>query len=162
MEKSTVLASSKAYKLRKKISLREVRKVESTERAERKKQHDVIIAAEKSRLYEICKHGANLIANHNIKAAKSVKIGEAVIQYHQHVAKEQQQKADRIKRERMQALKDDDEAAYMKLIDEEKDIRLTHLLKQTGQFLDSLSFSVMEQKNANKNIKLTIEVKKTQ
>ena len=45
----------------------------------------------------------------------------------------------------MKALKADDEEAYMKLIDTAKDTRITHLLRQTDAYLDSLTQAVMEQ-----------------
>ena len=45
------------------------------------------------------------------------------------------------------ALKADDEEAYMKLIDTAKDTRITHLLRQTDAYLDSLAQAVVSQQN---------------
>ncbi|EIW73913.1 hypothetical protein CONPUDRAFT_160575 [Coniophora puteana RWD-64-598 SS2] len=42
-------------------------------------------------------------------------------------------------RECLKALKADDEETYMKLIDSAKDTRITHLLRQTDAYLDSLA-----------------------
>ena len=47
----------------------------------------------------------------------------------------------------MKALRADDEEAYMKLIDTAKDTRITHLLRQTDAYLDSLAQAVVAQQN---------------
>jgi ATP-dependent helicase STH1/SNF2 len=44
-------------------------------------------------------------------------------------------------------LKADDEEAYMKLIDTAKDTRITHLIRQTDAYLDSLAQAVIAQQN---------------
>jgi len=46
---------------------------------------------------------------------------------------------ERLSKERLHALKADDEEDYMKLIDTAKDTRITHLLRQTDTYLDSLA-----------------------
>jgi ATP-dependent helicase STH1/SNF2 len=43
----------------------------------------------------------------------------------------------------LKVLKADDEEAYMKLIDTARDTRITHLLRQTDSYLDSLAQAVM-------------------
>ncbi|KAG9124856.1 hypothetical protein FRC07_009986 [Ceratobasidium sp. 392] len=48
---------------------------------------------------------------------------------------------------RPKALKADDEEAYLTLIDAAKDTRITHLLKQTNSYLDSLSPAIVAQQN---------------
>ncbi|CAJ0843274.1 22612_t:CDS:10 [Entrophospora sp. SA101] len=63
------------------------------------------------------------------------------------VEKEEQKRAERVSKERLSALKNDDEEAYLKLIDEAKDTRITHLLKQTDSYLDSLAQAVVAQQN---------------
>jgi hypothetical protein len=47
----------------------------------------------------------------------------------------------------LRALKADDEEVYMKLIDTAKDTRITHLLRQTDAYLDSLAQAVVAQQN---------------
>jgi ATP-dependent helicase STH1/SNF2 len=44
-------------------------------------------------------------------------------------------------------LKADDEEAYMKLIDTAKDTRITHLLRQTDSYLDSVAQAVVAQQS---------------
>jgi ATP-dependent helicase STH1/SNF2 len=136
----------------KKISLREARQVEHREREQRLARDQTLRDAEQSRLQTICDHGANLIAYNKLKSSKLSKLGRTVIQYHHHIEKEEQKRIERIAKERIQALKNDDEEAYMKLIDEAKDTRLTHLLKQTGQFLETLTKSVVDQQNESKGM----------
>ncbi|CAJ0833861.1 5663_t:CDS:10 [Entrophospora sp. SA101] len=71
----------------------------------------------------------------------------SVLNYHLQVEKEEQKRAERVSKERLSALKNDDEEAYLKLIDEAKDTRITHLLKQTDSYLDSLAQAVVAQQN---------------
>ncbi|KAI7852974.1 SNF2 family N-terminal domain-containing protein [Circinella umbellata] len=150
VSKSTTLASTtdrSTYRRLKRQSLREARMTEKIERQQRidlehkKKQRHL------DQLQRICDHGRNLAQTHRTWQAKQSKLGRAVIQYHQHVEKEEQKRIERISKERMRALRNDDEEAYMKLIDEAKDTRLTQLLKQTDNFLGSLTKAVLDQQN---------------
>lgn len=68
-----------------------------------------------------------------------------VNQFHNHVEREESRKAERTAKQRLQALRSNDEEAYIKLLDQTKDTRITHLLKQTNQFLASLSEAVRVQ-----------------
>jgi ATP-dependent helicase STH1/SNF2 len=70
-----------------------------------------------------------------------------VLNFHAHTEKEEQKRIERISKERLRALKADDEEAYMKLIDTAKDTRITHLLRQTDTYLDSLAQAVVAQQN---------------
>ncbi|RCK64595.1 Nuclear protein STH1/NPS1 [Candida viswanathii] len=65
--------------------------------------------------------------------------------FHQTTEKEESKKLERTAKQRLQALRANDEDAYLKLLDETKDHRITHLLKQTNQFLDSLTEKVKAQ-----------------
>ena len=65
--------------------------------------------------------------------------------FHNQTAKEEQKKLERMAKQRLQALKLNDEEAYLKLLDHTKDTRITHLLSQTNQFLDSLALAVQSQ-----------------
>lgn len=150
MIKSTTLASSAdrlAYRRMKKQSLREARMTEKIERQQRTDREHREKQKHLDYLQTICDHGRGLTNAHTVHRQKQNKLGRAVIQYHQHIEKEEQKRAERISKERIRALKNDDEEAYMKLIDEAKDTRLTQLLKQTGSFLDSLTKAVFEQQN---------------
>lgn len=71
---------------------------------------------------------------------------------HVQTAKEEQKKIERMAKQRLQALKLNDEEAYLKLLDHTKDKRITLLLNQTNQFLDSLAQAVQtQQRESAKN-----------
>ncbi|CAO3640243.1 unnamed protein product [Cunninghamella blakesleeana] len=136
-----------AYRKMKTLTLNEARKTEHVERQQRVDREQKEKQIHLDRLQSICDHGRNLVTAQRAYQAKQTKLGRAVLQFHQHVEKEEQKKAERITKERIKALKNDDEEAYMKLIDEAKDTRLTQLLRQTGSFLESLTKAVMDQQN---------------
>jgi ATP-dependent helicase STH1/SNF2 len=150
MKRSTTLASSAdrlAYRRMKKQSLREARMTEKIERQQRTDREHREKQKHLDYLQTICDHGRSLVNAQTNYRSKQNKLGRAVLSYHQHIEKEEQKRAERISKERIRALKNDDEEAYMKLIDEAKDTRLTQLLKQTGSFLDSLTKAVVDQQN---------------
>ncbi|ORX58680.1 hypothetical protein DM01DRAFT_1361823 [Hesseltinella vesiculosa] len=136
-----------AYRKMKKLTLREARTTESIERQQRLDREQKEKQVHLDHLQKICDHGRNLVSVQRNWQARQSKLGRAVIQLHQHIEKEEQKKAERISKERLKALKNDDEDAYMKLIDEAKDTRLTQLLKQTGSFLESLTRAVLDQQS---------------
>ena len=73
------------------------------------------------------------------------KFGRSIVHLHGYIEKEEQKRVERNAKQRLQALKANDEEAYIKLLDQTKDTRITHLLKQTNQFLDSLAQAVKDQ-----------------
>ncbi|KAI7864350.1 SNF2 family N-terminal domain-containing protein [Spinellus fusiger] len=150
MTPSTTLATSAdrlAYRRMKKQSLREARMTEKIERQQRIDREQREKQKHLDYLQTLCEHGKTLTTTHTAWKVKQAKLGKAVMQFHQHIEKEELKKAERVSKERIRALKNDDEEAYMKLIDEAKDTRLTQLLKQTGSFLESLTKAVVDQQN---------------
>ena len=83
---------------------------------------------------------------------------KAVASWHSALEREEQKRQERIAKERLKALKTGDEEAYRKLLDAQKDTRLTHLLQQTDEFLGKLTTSVLAQQHqvrmADKQVKL--------
>ena len=79
------------------------------------------------------------------KGEKLEKLSSRISSFHGQVAKEEQKKMERVAKQRLQALKLNDEEAYMKLLDNTKDTRITHLLKETNHFLDCLAQAVQSQ-----------------
>jgi ATP-dependent helicase STH1/SNF2 len=143
----SISADKLTYRRMKRQTLREARLTEKIERQQRIQREHQERQKYMDYLQSICDHGRNLVADHYEHKATQTKLGRAVLQYHTHVEKEEQKKLERISKERMIALKNDDEEAYMKLIDVAKDTRLAQLLKQTGEFLNSLTLAVVDQKN---------------
>lgn len=155
VSKSTTLATSTertAFRRMKKVSLRESRHIEAVEQQQRNDRDESIQIAKNSRLTTICEHGSGLMVANKTNKTKLSKLGHAVVNHHQYLEKAEQKRMERITKERMLALKNDNEEAYIKLLDEAKDTRLTDLLKQTGLFLQSLTKSVVEQQNTNKYV----------
>ena len=78
---------------------------------------------------------------------KIQRLGKSISKFHQDTEREEQKRIERVSKERLRALKNDHEEAYLKLIDTAKDTRITHLLKQTDSYLDNLSQAVVAQQN---------------
>jgi ATP-dependent helicase STH1/SNF2 len=72
-------------------------------------------------------------------------ISRAINLFHSVTEKDESKKLEKTAKQRLQALKANDEEAYIKLLDQTKDHRITHLLKQTNTFLDSLAQAVKVQ-----------------
>ncbi|KAI0693670.1 SNF2 family N-terminal domain-containing protein [Cytidiella melzeri] len=125
-----------------------IRDARMTEQAERKQRADRERRAKQKHVEQlgiICAHGREVIAVNNAAQLRIQRLGKAVLAFHAHTEKEEQKRIERLAKERLKALKADDEEAYMKLIDTAKDTRITHLLRQTDAYLDSLAQAVMEQ-----------------
>ncbi|SSD61606.1 related to Transcription regulatory protein SNF2 [Saccharomycodes ludwigii] len=76
---------------------------------------------------------------------RRMKFGHKISSLHNSIEKEEQKRIERNAKRRLQALKANDEEAYIKLLDQTKDTRITQLLKQTNSFLDSLTKAVKNQ-----------------
>ena len=83
---------------------------------------------------------------------RRIKFGHKLITLHGNLEKEEQKRQERKAKERLQALKANDEEAYIKLLDQTKDTRITHLLRQTNEFLESLTNAVKDQQNFTKTM----------
>lgn len=135
-----------SFRRNKKQSLREARQTEKQERAlrgekekrERQKHLDFINC--------IMTHGRDFMSFHRQQAAKHAKLGAAVVRFHSAALKEEERRLQKHSQDRLNALKANDEEAYMKLLDKTKDTRITTILAQTNTFLDSLTQAVEKQK----------------
>ncbi|TFK38607.1 SNF2-family ATP dependent chromatin remodeling factor snf21 [Crucibulum laeve] len=127
-----------------------IRDARMTEQLERKQRADRERRAKHKHIEQlqvICNHGREVIAVNRAAQDRVVRLGRAVLNFHAHTEKEEQKRIERLAKERLKALKADDEEAYMKLIDTAKDTRITHLLRQTDAYLDSLAQAVVAQQN---------------
>ncbi|KAI9818553.1 MAG: hypothetical protein M1827_000612 [Pycnora praestabilis] len=138
-------ANRTIYRRIKKQSFREARITEKLEQQQRdaresrekKKSHDY--------LQSILNHGREIQNAANNQRARVQKVGRMMLQHHQHIEKEEQKRVERTAKQRLQALKSNDEETYLKLLGQAKDSRITHLLKQTDGFLSQLAASVKQQ-----------------
>ena len=123
-----------------------------TEQLERKQRVDRERRAKHKHVEQlgvICNHGREVLTANRAAQDRIIKLGRSILSYHVYTEKEEQKRIERISKERLKALKADDEEAYMKLIDTAKDTRITHLLRQTDSYLDSLAQAVMAQQSDN-------------
>ncbi|KAI0770991.1 SNF2 family N-terminal domain-containing protein [Trametes elegans] len=128
-----------------------VRDARTTEQLERKQRLERERRAKQKHVEQlgiICAHGKEVLAVNRAAQDRITRLSKAVLSFHAHTEKEEQKRIERLAKERLKALKNDDEEAYMKLIDTAKDTRITHLLKQTDAYLDSLAQAVVEQQRA--------------
>ncbi|TCD61184.1 hypothetical protein EIP91_008809 [Steccherinum ochraceum] len=128
-----------------KPTLRDTRMTEQAERKQRVERERRAKQKHIEQLKTICDHGQALVAANRSAQTRVLRLGKSVLSFHAHTEKEEQKRIERISKERLKALKADDEEAYMKLIDTAKDTRITHLLRQTDSYLDSLAQAVIDQ-----------------
>jgi ATP-dependent helicase STH1/SNF2 len=138
-------ANRSSHRRMKKQSLREARITEKLE----KQQRDARESREKKKQFDqiqaILNHSADLVNASGQQRARSQKLGRMMISHHQHMEREEQRRVERTAKQRLQALKANDEETYLKLLGQAKDSRISHLLKQTDNFLKQLAASVKEQ-----------------
>ena len=136
-----------AFRRVKKQTLRDARMTEQLERKQRVDREKRARQKHTDYLNTICNHGRDLVAAHAKANDQARRLGRAMLKFHADTEREEQKRIERIAKERLNALKADDEEAYLKLIDTAKDTRITHLLKQTDAYLDSLAQAVQAQQN---------------
>ncbi|EAU30536.1 SNF2-family ATP dependent chromatin remodeling factor snf21 [Aspergillus terreus NIH2624] len=141
-------ANRASHRRMKKQSLREARITEKLE----KQQRDARETREKRKQYDqlqaILNHGLELQTAASQQRTRVQKLGRMMLQHHQHMEREEQRRVERTAKQRLQALKANDEETYMKLLGQAKDSRISHLLKQTDNFLKQLAASVREQQRS--------------
>ncbi|GAK63094.1 RSC complex subunit [Moesziomyces antarcticus] len=136
-----------AFRRVKKQTLRDARMTEQLERKQRVEREKRARQKHIDYLSTICNHGRDLVSAHTKANDQARRFGRAMLKFHADSEKEEQKRVERIAKERLNALKADDEEAYLKLIDTAKDTRITHLLRQTDAYLDSLAQAVQAQQN---------------
>jgi ATP-dependent helicase STH1/SNF2 len=138
-------ANRALYRRIKKQSLREARITEKLE----KQQQDAHESKEKKKhndfLRSVLSHGNELKTSAANQRTRIQKLGRLMQTTHSNIEKEEQKRIERTAKQRLQALKANDEETYLKLLGQAKDSRISHLLKQTDGFLDQLAASVKEQ-----------------
>ncbi|KAJ3143243.1 hypothetical protein HK101_003150, partial [Irineochytrium annulatum] len=126
---------------------REARSTQETE-VNHLKQREL---QERARVQHFCQqvlaHGREMAQANREREKKAAKFGSAVMKFHVQAEKDEQRRASRFAQERLNALRANDEEAYMKLIDQAKDTRITQILNQTKSYLNNLSAAVVTQQN---------------
>ncbi|ORY25176.1 SNF2 family N-terminal domain-domain-containing protein [Naematelia encephala] len=133
-------------------TLRDARATETAERRQRTEREQRGKQRHIAYINSICEHGQNVIgagvgSSRGAGAEKMRRMGRLMMKLHSDTEKEEQRRVERLAKERLKALKNDDEDAYLALLGEAKDSRIGHLLKQTDQYLETLAAAVVEQQN---------------
>ena len=141
-------ANRSMYRRVKKQSLREARITEKLE----KQQRDARETKEKKKHNEFLKsiqdHRVELHKSAQQQLARTQRLGRLMLLQHQWLEKEEQKRIERTAKQRLQALKANDEETYLRLLGQAKDTRISHLLKQTDGFLAQLAASVKSQQRS--------------
>lgn len=140
-------ADRTSFRRSKKQTLRDARLTEQLERKQKQEREARAKQKHIDHLNEITSHGTKMMSAHLMYRQKFQKLGRTLLKFHADAEKEEQRRVERVSKERLRALRADDEEGYLKLIDTAKDTRITHLLRQTDAFLDSLATAVEEQQN---------------
>ncbi|KAH3666184.1 hypothetical protein OGAPHI_004373 [Ogataea philodendri] len=81
-------------------------------------------------------------------------LAKSLQHFHSQVEKDESKKLEKIAKQRLAALRSNDEEAYMQLLTRTKDTRLHHLIQQTNNFLDSLANAVKVQQDETRAINM--------
>ncbi|KAI8907997.1 SNF2 family N-terminal domain-containing protein [Gorgonomyces haynaldii] len=165
ISKSTTLSTAvdrTAFRHYKKQSLREARQTEKQERNQRFERDKREKQKHLDYLNQITTHGQEFLNFHRNQQSKLARLGVAISRFHSNAAKEEERRIQRISQERLNALKANDEEAYMRLLDKSKDTRITHILEQTNSFLKSLTNAVEKQKSSIQEVEPTASMIKTE
>ncbi|KAI8823675.1 SNF2 family N-terminal domain-containing protein [Fimicolochytrium jonesii] len=147
--KATTLATAVdrgAYRRVKKQSLREAKQTEKLEKNQRLEREKRDKQKHQDYLLSILQHGRDLVGFHKQQQTKGIRLGQAVSRFHANAQKEEEKRQQRLSQERLNALKANDEATYLKLVDKVKNNRIMHLLNQTESYLTSLTKAMHDQK----------------
>lgn len=140
-----IVTDRQAYRANRKITLKDARMVDQLERQQKVDRENRAKQKHVDQLNAIAKHGRAMQEAHDAERARHVRLGRNILRWHVEAEKEEQKRIERVSKERLKALRNNDEEAYLKLIDTAKDTRITHLLRQTDSFLDSLAQAVAAQ-----------------
>lgn len=151
LAKSTTLLTSLDRAACKRIrppTLRDARSTEQMEKRQRVEREKKEKSKHLEQVTAMLTHGQRLLMVHRLAAKRATQLGTAVARYHAVCEKEEQKRLQRIAQERMRALKADDEEAYLRLLDKNKDKRIVHLLQATQSYLNDLTTSVLSQQES--------------
>ena len=154
LRKSTTLTTAldrKQFSHVKKQSLREARQTEKQERAQRSEKEKRERQKHIDFVSSIVMFGKEFITFHRTQAGKHAKLGASIARFHSNAAREEEKRIQKNAQDRLNALKSNDEEAYLKLLDKTKDTRITHLLEQTDAFLSKLTNALEVQKSSVEN-----------
>lgn len=128
------------------FALRDARQIEEAERIQRLERERQSKNKHLAYVKGICDHGRLLVRSAHEGQDKAKRLGAVVMAAHRNQEKEEAKRLAQLSKDRLKALKADDEAGYRALLDQAKDTRITHLLRRTDTYLDSLANQIKVQK----------------
>ncbi|KAK4141668.1 SNF2-family ATP dependent chromatin remodeling factor like protein [Dichotomopilus funicola] len=134
-----------SYRRMKKQNVREARVTEKLEKQQRDARENRERKKHVDFLHAVQHHRNEVLNTAQAQRAKTQRLSRHMYAHHFNIEKEEQKRIERTAKQRLQALKANDEEAYLKLLDQAKDTRITHLLRQTDGFLHQLASSVRAQ-----------------
>lgn len=143
----SLTADRQNFRRVRKPNLNDARAIESWERKQKAERDRRMRQKHLDRLQAVADHGEQLRSAHQAHAVVQQRLGRLVLKFHADTEREESKRIERVSKERLKALKNDDEEAYLKLIDKTKDTRITHLIRQTDAYLDGLAQAVVAQQN---------------
>jgi ATP-dependent helicase STH1/SNF2 len=147
----TTLTAQRSLQIRPKIVTKQTaRLAEELEKQQYLEKQKIELAKRLQKVERILSKSEDIRIAREEKLIKKSSFARSITQLHTQIEKEEGKKLGKNARQRLQALKANDEEAYLKLLDQTKDTRITHLLKQTNQFLDSLAKAVQTQQTEAK------------
>lgn len=102
-------------------------------------------------LDKVIQHSKDFKEWHLARGQKAKKVARSVVTYHNNQEKRLQQQREREEKERMRALKANNEEEYLKLLEKTKNERLQQLLSQTNEYLDKISALVKKEKETRQD-----------
>ena len=139
------------YRRMKKQNVREARITEKLEKQQRDAREHRERRKHVDFLQAVYNHRGEIHNFEQTERNKMQKLGRLMYSHHFNIEKEEQKRVERTAKQRLQALKANDEEAYLKLLDQAKDTRITHLLRQTDGFLQQLASSVRAQQKQSRS-----------
>lgn len=148
------LTAQRSVQIRSKVIVPQtVRLAEELERQQlvekRKRERNLHL----QKVHSIVRFIKNRKSRHWTQSERCAQFGKQCTTLHGQLERDEQKRIERTAKQRLVALKSNDEEAYLKLLDQTKDTRITQLLSQTNQFLDSLAQAVTVQQNEAKVLK---------
>lgn len=138
-------ANRSLYRRRKKQNPLESRITEKLEQQQRDARESKEKKKQTDFLASVVTQAEKLKLSANNTQLRYARFGRAVAIQHQFLEREEQKRIERTAKQRLQALKANDEETYLKLLGQAKDTRISHLLRQTDGFLKQLADSVKDQ-----------------
>ncbi|KAL3079713.1 hypothetical protein niasHS_013995 [Heterodera schachtii] len=142
-----------AYKRVKRHTLREARVTEKLEKQQKQEQERRRRQKHQELLQAIVQASKEFKEFHRSAQARVQKLRKAVQTYHANHEKDRKKEELRNEKIRMMKLMEEDDVGYRQLLDEKKDKRLVYLLKQTDEYVESLTGLVRQHQQTEKKRK---------